>query len=106
MNPHHYAQTCQGQATQGGALSHAQEIVDEAVEVGIEVLAIMDHNNVDGIAVFRSASLDRPAHIFPGFELSTSEGVHLMRRHKGTEPELVEEDDRFMVRLWKQSQHL
>ena len=78
VNPHHYAQSYRGQATSGDALSHAQEIVDKAVEVGIEVLAITDHNNAKGIAAFRSASLDRPVHIFPGFELSSSEGVHLL----------------------------
>ena len=78
VNPHHYAQTYRGQATQGDPLSYAQEIVDKAVEVGIEVLAITDHNSVDDVAAFRSASLNRPVYIFPGFELSSSEGVHLL----------------------------
>ncbi len=78
VNPHHYAQTYRGQATPGDALSYALEIVDKAVELGIEVLAITDHNNVDGVATFRSASHNRPVHIFPGFELSSSEGVHLL----------------------------
>ena len=78
VNPHHYAQTYRGHAARGDALSHAREIVDKAVASGIEVLAITDHNNVDGIAAFRSASLDRAVHIFPGFELSSSEGVHLL----------------------------
>ncbi len=78
VNPHHYARTYRGQAIQGDALSHAQEIVDRAQDMGIEVLAITDHNSVDGIAAFRSASNNRPVHIFPGFELSSSEGVHLL----------------------------
>ena len=78
VNPHHYAQTFQGQTTQGDALGHAQEIVDKAVEMDIEVLAITDHNNVDGVAAFRSAARNYPVHIFPGFELSSSEGVHLL----------------------------
>ena len=78
VNPRHHAQTYQGQSTQGEALRHAQEIVDKAVEVGVEVLAITDHNNVDGVAAFRSAALNRPVHLFPGFELSSSEGVHLL----------------------------
>ena len=78
VNPHHYAQTYRGQATEGDALSYAQTIVDKAVEVGIEVLAITDHNSVDSVAAFRSASRSRPIHIFPGFELSSSEGVHLL----------------------------
>ena len=78
VNPHHYAQTYRGEAIPGDALSHAQEIVDKAVELGIEVLAITDHNNVDGVAFFRAASRNHPVHIFPGFELSSSEGVHLL----------------------------
>jgi len=28
--------------------------------------------------------------------------VRGMREHNGTEPDLIEEDDRFMVRLWKE----
>ena len=31
--------------------------------------------------------------------------IESMRRHNRTEPDLVEQDDRFVVRLWKQSQH-
>jgi len=27
--------------------------------------------------------------------------INSIRRHNGTEPDLVAEDDRFMVRLWK-----
>ena len=72
------ARTYRGQTTQGDALSHARQIVDKAVELGIEVLAITDHNSVEGVAAFRAASRNRPVHIFPGFELSSSEGVHLL----------------------------
>ena len=31
--------------------------------------------------------------------------IQAMRRHNGTEPDLVEEDDRFIVRLWKEPQY-
>ncbi|MDE0071864.1 MAG: AAA family ATPase [Caldilineaceae bacterium] len=78
VNPHHYSQTYRGEAIPGDALSHAQEIVDKAVELGIEVLAITDHNSVNGVAAFRAASRNKPVHIFPGFELSSFEGVHLL----------------------------
>ena len=78
VNPHHYAETYRGQPAQGDAFSYAQEIVDKAVESGIEVLAITDHNSVDGIAAFQSAACGRAVHVFPGFELSSSEGVHLL----------------------------
>ncbi len=59
VNPHHYAQTYRGEVIPGDALSHAQAIVDKAVELGIEVLAITDHNNVNGVADFRSAARKR-----------------------------------------------
>lgn len=78
VNPYHYAQTYRGEAIPGDALSYAQEIVDKAVELGIEVLAITDHNSVNGVAAFRAASRNKPVHIFPGFELSSFEGVHLL----------------------------
>lgn len=32
--------------------------------------------------------------------------IESMRKHNGTEPELIEQDDRFMVRLWKKHQPL
>ena len=28
--------------------------------------------------------------------------IESIRRHNGTEPDLIEEDDRFIVRLWKE----
>ena len=77
VKPHHYAQTYRGRNAQGDALSHAQEIVDKPVEMGIEVLAITDYKSVNGVAAFRAASHNRPVRIFPGFDLSSSECVHL-----------------------------
>ena len=78
VNPQHYMQTYRGQAAPEDAHGYAQEIVDKAVETGIEVLALTDHNSVHGVAAFRSASLGRPVHIFPGFEVTSSEGVHVL----------------------------
>jgi len=78
VNPGHYARSYRGQPARGGACKHALAIVDRAVELGIEVLAITDHNNVDGVADFQEAAQGRPVHVFPGFELSSSEGVHIL----------------------------
>ena len=46
--------------------------------MGISVLAITDHNNVDGLSAFREASKEYAITIFPGFELSSSEGIHVL----------------------------
>ena len=78
VNPHHYGHTFRGQDSGGDAISHAQAIVDKAVELDIEVLAVTDHNSVNSIAAFRSAARNRGVHIFPGFELASSEGVHVL----------------------------
>ena len=78
VNSHHYRATFRGQPSDGDATSHAQEIIEEAVELGIEVLAITDHNSVSSVAPFRAAARNRPVHIVPGFELSSSEGVHVL----------------------------
>ena len=78
VNPHHYGGTFRGQPSDGDAISHAQAIVDKAVDLGVEVLAIADHNSVSAVAAFRSAACNRGVRIFPGFELSSSEGVYVL----------------------------
>jgi hypothetical protein len=78
VNPQHYAGTFRGQAESGDAASHALAVIDKALELGISVLAITDHNDVSSVAVFRAAAQGRELHIFPGFELSSSEGVQVL----------------------------
>ena len=78
VNPHDYGGTFRGQQSDEDAISHAQAIVDKAVDVGIEVLAVTNHNSVTALAAFRSAARKRGVRIFPGFELSSSEGVHVL----------------------------
>ena len=78
VNPHHYGSTFRGQEGTGNAQSHAEAIVAKAAEIGVSVLAITDHNNVSGVAAFREAAENRGITIFPSFELSSSEGIHVL----------------------------
>lgn len=78
VNPHRYGATFRGEADGGEASTHANAIVERAAEIGVSVLAITDHNDVSGVPAFRSAATARGLHIFPGFELSSSEGVHIL----------------------------
>ena len=78
VNPRHYAGTFRGQETGGDTESHANAIVEKAVELGVSVLAVTDHNGVSDVSAFRSAAEGREVTIFPGFELSSSEGVHVL----------------------------
>ncbi len=78
VNPHHYGATFRGKGAGGDASSHAKAIVEKAAELGVSVLAITDHNDVSGVTEFRSVAAARGIHVFPGFELSSSEGVHVL----------------------------
>lgn len=78
VNPHHYGATFRGQSGGGDARAHAKAIIEKAAEIGVQVLAITDHNDVSGVPEFRSAAAVHGIHIFPGFELCSSEGIHVL----------------------------
>lgn len=78
VNPHHYASTFRGAPPTGDAFAYASAIIDKALELGISVLAITDHNDVSNVPLFLDAAATRGVHVFPGFELSSSEGVHIL----------------------------
>ena len=46
--------------------------------MGISVLAITDHNSASDLPTFQDAAKDSDIAIFPGFELSSSEGIHVL----------------------------
>ncbi len=78
VNPHHCGATFRGKPSGGDARAYAQAIVDKAVKIGVSVLAITDHNGVSSVPAFRDAAGEHDIHVFPGFELSSSEGVHVL----------------------------
>jgi DNA repair ATPase RecN len=78
VNPHHYGRTFRGHPITGGADEHAKAIMDKAAGIGVSVLAITDHNDVSSIPAFQAAAKPHGIHIFPGFELSSNEGIHIL----------------------------
>ncbi len=78
VNPHHYAGTFRGKPASGDAAAHAKAIVDKAAAIGVSVLAITNHNDVSGVPAFRSAAEPSGIHVFPGFELCSGEGIHVL----------------------------
>ena len=78
VNPHHYAETFRGQKSDGNRIDYAKAIVAKAAELEVSVIAITDHNSVSSVAEFRYAAADRGITIFPGFEISSSEGIHIL----------------------------
>lgn len=53
-------------------------MVEKAVENDIAVLAITNHNDVSSVSVFRQVATKRGITIFPGFELVSQEGIHIL----------------------------
>lgn len=78
VNPPSYSSNFRGQTSTGSAEDFAEAMLDRAVDLGIEVLAITDHSNVSSIPTFQAAAANRGLHIFPGFELTSSEGIHVL----------------------------
>ena len=59
----------------GAAPSQAAAIVAKAVEFGVSVLAVA---GPDGVAAFRTAAMGQGVTVFPGFEMTSSEGIHVL----------------------------
>ena len=59
----------------GDAPSNAAAIVAKAVELGVSVLAV---TGPDSVAAFRTAAAGQGITLFPGFEVTSAEGLHVL----------------------------
>ncbi len=78
VNSFHYRGQFKGRPHQGDPKNYAQQIIKKAIEQDIQVLGITDHNSIHGVDDFREAACGTDIHIFPGFELSSKEGIHIL----------------------------
>lgn len=78
VNPSHYLGTFQGDDQAVRAADYTRAMVDKAREVGVSVLAITDHNSVRDVSRFRAAAEGTGVTILPGFELESTEGIHVL----------------------------
>ena len=78
VNPASYATKFRGAKPAPDTVSHAKAIVARAEQLDISVLAITNHNNADDVGAFQDAAKGSDITIFPGFEISSSEGVHVL----------------------------
>lgn len=94
VNPAHYAATYRGQLPGTEDVDYSTALVDRAVELDITVLAVTDHNDVGGVRAIQAAARERGVFVFPGFELSSTEGIHVLCLY-GPET-AVDQLDRFL----------
>lgn len=78
VNPAGYAQKFRGKDHGLDERTYTQQILDQCVELDIEVIAVTDHNDAGSIALFREEAKTRNITVFPGFEVASNEGVHVL----------------------------
>ncbi len=57
-----------------------EEIIQSAIEVGLDAVAVADHNTAAWIEKMQLAARETSLVIFPGVEISTHEGYHVVSR--------------------------
>lgn len=78
VNPADYAAKYRGSDSPPDEQRYARDLIEKAIELDISVLGVTDHNHVRGIVPIRAEARRRGITVFPGFELTTSEGVHVL----------------------------
>src|ERR1039457_3782615 len=80
VNPWTYGGKYQGAGEAHGLSEKAynQAIADGCVANGIQVVGIADHGCVDDVDSLRKALEDRQIAVFPGFEIASTEKVHMV----------------------------
>jgi hypothetical protein len=78
VNPASYSEKFRGQAHGLSEGDYIRAMVERAVTNGIEVLAITDHSHAGSVDAFRAEGERQGVAVFPGFEINTSEGIHLL----------------------------
>ena len=53
-------------------------IVRKALAMGLDMIAICDHNSAENIAAFMSAGLENGLTVLPGMEVTSKEEIHLL----------------------------
>lgn len=55
-----------------------QQLLNEALEAGIEVIGLANHGSVDGVDKIRTLFAQNGIVVFPGFEIASSEKIHFV----------------------------
>lgn len=55
-----------------------QQLLNAALETGIEIVGLADHGSVDGVDKLRTLFVSHGIVVFPGFEIASSEKIHFV----------------------------
>ncbi|EMQ2878733.1 AAA family ATPase [Vibrio navarrensis] len=77
VNPADYIQY-RGQQLSLSESDYNQQLLNAALEAGIEVIGLADHGSVDGVDSIRTLFNQHGIVVFPGFEIASSEKIHFV----------------------------
>lgn len=78
VNPHGYAGQYRGEEPTMSKDDYNRALAERCEDLGIAAVGITHHNNVDDIEELRTSLNQKGITVFPGFEIASSEGVHLL----------------------------
>ena len=78
VNPHAYAEQYRGEQPTLSKEEYNRALAERCEELEIGAVGITHHNNVDDIEDLRAALSVKGVSVFPGFEIASSEGVHVL----------------------------
>ena len=78
VNPHGYSEQFRGSPQALDENAYIEVVLAKCVEMEIEAIALTDHGSSAAFEAFRSAAATHGITIFPGFELTSSEGIHVL----------------------------
>ena len=78
VNPFSYLKNNRGEDHGLSEEEYNTQLIEKCQELEITVIAITDHNQVGGINAIREEAERSGITVFPGFEVASSEGVHLL----------------------------
>jgi PHP family Zn ribbon phosphoesterase len=67
----------------GDEAMRPQAIVHQALAMGLDMIAICDHNSAENVTAFMSAGSKRGLTVLPGMEITSKEEVHLLALFDG-----------------------
>ena len=62
----------------GDEAMRPQAIVHQALAMGLDMIAICDHNSAENVSAFMSAGSKRGLTVLPGMEITSKEEIHLL----------------------------
>jgi hypothetical protein len=69
-------------STPGERQAFAQAYVQAAADSGLEMIGVTEHNDVSWLADLGAAAKNAGLLFFPGFEVASSDGVHVLGHHR------------------------